>query len=121
MHSSSYSDKKVRKAIKCYYMTKAANIGSFFRNSDLAKKIMHQYIHMRILPEDTSSLDFLCIILSDLDIELYDLNDKDRRERLTHIHQEHFNIETDGNSLLINKPMQVCSKTYNKFEGIDID
>lgn len=94
MHSGVYSDVKIKKAIKSYYNEKVSELGTFFRNGDIARKVITDYLNKATIPDDSSVLNFLSIVFSDLDPELYNLSYKDKRLKLQQIHKEHFSTDS---------------------------
>jgi len=95
MHDNQYSDKKIKKAIKCYYLSKAMSLARLFSNEEMVKKLIESYIDRCIIPETSPAIDFLCIILSDIDTEIYDLSYRCRKDRLVQLHKEHFVVDLD--------------------------
>lgn len=88
--SVSYDDMKIRKAIKCYYIDKAICLGNALKNPGEAQSIIERFIYNGFVPEIKSQSDLLAILFTDLLPSLYDLDYKERKEKLAQIHREHF-------------------------------
>jgi hypothetical protein len=90
MHKDQYSEARIKRAIRCYYITKASSLGAVFKDEYKPRKLMESYISGGDIPTDISSMDLLCVLLADIDKDLYDLSYKEKRERLVQLRKDHF-------------------------------
>ena len=108
----SYDDIKIRKAIKCYYIDKAICLGNALKNPTESRSIVERFVYTGSIPEIKTQSDLLAIVFTDLVPSLYDLDYKERREKLLQIHREHFSPE---------KEQKVDKKILDQITGLDIE